>query len=135
MLLLADDGFALRRADTRVWVLTIDGHLTRKTMATSLAMIWAQPEWKQPWGFVVTMQAGATYDGDIRRHEVPPSNRRAVGTAFVSGNLVHRMVVNSIGLGLRLASNFDLSAHELEPDAIARMVREVAKAEAAGRSY
>ena len=128
------DGFEVRRVDPRIFMLTVTGNLSRAVMAQALAAIWAMPDWQQPWGLVVTMTEGSTYDSDILRHEIPSDARRAVGTTIVTTNVFHRMMVNSVGIGLRLA-RFHLTGHATEEEGIDKMAERVREALARKRSF
>ena len=128
------EGFEVRRVEPRIFVLSVTGNLSRAMMAHTLAVIWALPDWQQPWGLVVTMAEGSTYDSDILRHDIPADERRAVGTTLVTTNIFHRMMVNSVGVGLRLA-RFHLTGHATEEEAIERMSERVREAQARNRKF
>lgn len=122
--LLQGQGFEVHRADARIYVLRVSGNLSRTMMTQTLAAIWGLPDWTQPWGLVVTMDPKATYDRDILHHDIPPDDRRSVGAAIVTPNLLHRMMINSVSIGLRLAK-FHLTAHLTEDEAIEKMAQRV----------
>jgi len=119
----------------RIYVLDVYRHCSKALIAAALKAIWASPGWRQPWGFVVVMHPGTTYDGDIRSHEVPPNDKRSVGTALVSSNQLHRMVIKSIGLAYGAVSGFHLTAHATLEEGVAAQLGYVQKAEARKRPY
>jgi hypothetical protein len=133
--LLDDPTLRVEAVPGRVYVAWISGHFSLETMATVLDAAWGDPKWKQPWGLVLHIAEGVTYDTDLRHHAMPPPNRRAVGTAIVSAKQVHRMVVSSIGIGMRLAHGFHLSAHAEVEAGIAAQRQVVRTVEATGRDY
>jgi hypothetical protein len=81
------------------------------------------------------MHPGATYDGDIRTHEMPPDDKRSVGTCLVSSNQFHRIVIKSIGIAYGAVSRFHLTAHETLEEGIATQLEQVTKAEAKKRPF
>jgi hypothetical protein len=132
--LLQGDGFEVRRVDLRVFVLRVAGNLSRSMMTQTLAAIWALSDWSQPWGIVVTMDPKATYEVDVLHHDIPPEDRRSVGAAIVTPNLLHRMMINSVSIGLRLA-RFHLTAHLTEDEAIEKMTQRVLEVQAHKRNF
>ena len=128
------EGFDVRRVDPSIYVMGVTGNLSRAMMGSTLTAIWSVPDWAQPWGLVVTLDPKSTYDADILRHDIPPDHKRAVGAAIVTANVFHRMMVNSVGIGLRLA-RFQLSAHASEDEAIERMAQSILEAEARHRPF
>jgi hypothetical protein len=132
--LLLGDGFEVRRVDLRVFVLRVGGRLSRSMMTQTLAAIWALPDWSQPWGIVVTMDPEANYEVDVLHHDIPHDDRRSVGAAIVTPNLLHRMMINSVSIGLRLA-RFHLTAHLTEDEAIEKMTQRVLDVQAQRRSF
>jgi hypothetical protein len=119
----------------RIYVIDVFKHLTRALIATALKAVWGSPGWRQPWGLVVVMHPTATYDGDIRTHELPPDDKRSVGTCLVSGNQFHRIVIKSIGIAYGAVSRFHLTAHATLEEGIATQLGHVKKAEANKRRY
>jgi hypothetical protein len=133
--LAENDEMRVEELTGRIYVVRVFRCVSRGVLAAALKVIWASPRWHQPWGLVVEMDDDATYDGDVRQHEMPPNDRRAVGTAVVTCKQSHRMVIKSIGLGYGIVSRFILTAHEdLEP-AIAAQREAVARAQAKGRAF
>jgi hypothetical protein len=134
------DGAELRVSELpgRVYVIDHFQHLTRAILASAMASIWKSPGWRQPWGLVVVM-ADASYDatfgGDIRKHEVPPDDKRAVGTAVVTNKPLHRTLVSAIGIALKMVSGFYLSAHGALGDAVTAQRELITKAEARGTRF
>jgi len=118
-----------------VYVLDVLGLLGSKMMSRALAAIWGHPEWKQPWGFVILTHEGVRYEPDLRGYSMPPHDRRAVNTAVVSKQQLHRMVIGTIGISLRLAKSFPLEVFPDIHDAIEATRRHVAAARAQGRPY
>jgi hypothetical protein len=118
----------------RIYVVHVLQHLTFDVMAAALKVIWASPGWRQPWGLVIAM-GGSTYDGDIRKHSVPPDHQRAVGTAIFTTNPMHRVVIKAIGIGYSMVSRFVLTSHETLASAIAKQREEVQKAELERRPF
>jgi hypothetical protein len=136
MRVLAQDAeLRVQELPGRIYVLHVFKHLSRAVMAAGLRVIWSSPGWRQPWGLVVTIDEQATYDGDIRKHEMPPDDKRAVGTAVVTSRQGYRMVIKSIGIGFAMVSRFALSAHETLEEGIEAQRAAVARAEAKGRTY
>ena len=133
--MFGDAEMELVEVSGRVYVVHVLRHLTRGLLARALATIWAAPSWRQPWGLVLVMRDGVTYDGDVRKHEMPPDDRRAVGTAVVTASQLHRMVINSVGLGYRTMSRFVVSAHDTLEAAIEAQSKLVVSVEAARRRF
>jgi hypothetical protein len=122
----------------RIYVLDHFQHLTRAILAAAMATIWKSPGWRQPWGLVVVMgdaSYDATYDGDIRKHEIPPDDKRAVGTAVVTNKQLHRAVIGAMGIAFKMVSGFYLSAHGVLGDAVAAQRELITKAEARGKPF
>lgn len=132
--LLQGDGFEVRRVDLRVFVLRVSGNLSRSMMTQTLAAIWALSDWSQPWGLVVAMDPKATYDVDVLHHDIPSDDRRSVGAAIATPNLLHRVMINSVSIGLRLA-RFHLTAHLTEDEAIEKMTQRVLEVQAQRRNF
>lgn len=120
------DGVYLATAPARVDAAYVDAVLNH---------VWSQPGWAQPWGLVIDIKAAESYDPDVRKTRVPSKDLRAVGTAIVCTKSMHKMVIRSVGLGLRTMMGFDLSAHDEIDDAVEQMKRSVAACKAEGRSY
>jgi hypothetical protein len=133
--LLKSADMAVARTIGRIYVVDIFKHLTKGLMADALGAIWASPGWQQPWGMVVVMHEGATYDGDVRQHQMPPDDKRAVGIAIVSSSQLHRMVIKSIGLGYSLVSRFTMSAHATVEAGVETQLAQVQRAEANKRPF
>lgn len=129
------DGSSVHLAEGSVFVLRVHGVLTRADIEAALRTIWALPSWSQPWGLVVSFDAEGTYEPEIRLLSVPPVHRRAVATAVAAPRFMYRMVVHSIGVGLRLTSAFELTAHEREDEAIDHIAARVRHAHQANRRY
>jgi hypothetical protein len=119
----------------RVYVVDVYKHLTKDVMATALKSIWASPNWRQPWGMVLVMAEGATYNRDILQHEMPPNDKRGVGASIVSNNQLHRVVVKSAGLGYGMVSRFILTAHATLEQGIEAEREKVRIAEILKRPY
>ena len=66
---------------------------------------------------------------------MPPTDKRAVGTSIVSKKTAHRMVVSSIGIGMRIIQGFHLTAFADEQDGIDDQRRAVQNTRDSGRSY
>jgi hypothetical protein len=132
--LLQGHGFEVQRVDPRVFVLRVTGNLSRDMVAQTLTAIWALPDWSQPWGLVVTMLPKATYDRDVLHHGIPPDDRRSVGAAIATPHLLHRVMINSVSIGLRLAG-FHLTAHLTEDEAVERMAERVLEVHAHRRNF
>ena len=133
--LLEDAGMRLSSLSGRIYLMDVFQNLSRAVMGTALQTIWATPGWRQPWGFVIIMEDSATYDGDVRRHEMPPDDKRAVGTNIVTKKPVQRMVIKSIGLGLGLLSRFQLQASATLDEAVAAQLDLIKRAEGRNRLY
>jgi hypothetical protein len=116
-------------------VITVHVRLTRSVLARALQFIWHRQSWRQPWGLVVELPEGTTYDSDVRKHEMPPDDKRAVGTAVITASPVYRMVISSVGIAYRAVSRFVVSAHVEVADGIAAQRALVEQAEAEGRRY
>jgi hypothetical protein len=134
-LLLESPGMRIHQKPGRVYVMEVFENLTRLLIARSLEVIWATPEWRQPWGLVIVMHESATYDADVRQYEVPPHERRAVGTNIVTVKPLQRMVIKSIGVGLGLVSRFSLSASSTLDEAVAAQLALIKRAEEKKRPY
>jgi hypothetical protein len=134
-LLLEAPGTKVHQLPGRVYVMEVFQNLTRVVIAKSLEAIWATPEWRQPWGLVIVMHESATYDADVRQYDVPPNEKRAVGTNIVTVKPVQRMVIKSIGMGLGLVSRFSLSASSTLKEAVAAQLELIKKAEEKRRLY
>lgn len=105
----------LELQDGGIFVAQLPGHVCKQTIEMMLEEVWGHPNWKQPWGLVVVVPEGATYELDVRKTGVPGDDRRAAATAVVTSSIMQRAVVQTMGMGLRLASNFYLTGHaELE---------------------
>ena len=128
-LLLADDNIRVEELNGRVYTVLVARHITRDSLALALQTIWSSPRWRQPWGLVIDLQ-NATYDNDLRKHEMPPANLRAVGTAIVTSKQMYRIVIKSINLGLKMFSNYELSAHDHFADAVRSQRQAVERAQA-----
>jgi hypothetical protein len=106
------DHFAnLKVAEDGIFVAELPEHVSRQTIEVMLEEVWAHPSWRQPWGLVVVAGDGTTYDPDVRRTGVPGEDKRAAATAVVTSSMMQRTVVQTMGMGLRLASNFHLTGH------------------------
>jgi hypothetical protein len=134
-LLAADSDMRIEELPDRIYQLRVFRHISRALLAAALQVIWASPRWRQPWGLVIVVEDGATYDSDVRKHEMPPNDRRAVGTSVVTTKQMHRMVIKSIGIGYSLVSRFVMSAHENLEEAVAFQRDAVLKAVAEGRPF
>lgn len=123
----AGDQFAsLKVEEEGIFVAEMPAHVTRQTIESMLQEVWQHPGWKQPWGLVVVVEEGTTYDADVRKTGVPGDEMRAAATAVVTPSLMQRTVVKTMGMGLRLGSNFQLTGHaELSEalDAVRERVR------------
>jgi hypothetical protein len=134
-LLQSDGEMRVTEHAGRIFVITVHVRLTRGLLARALQIIWRRSSWRQPWGLVVELPEGTTYDSDVRKHEMPPDDRRAVGTAVITSNPVHRMVISSIGIAYRAVSRFVISAHSSLADGISAQRALVVQAEADNRRY
>jgi len=102
-----------------VYVLHVVRNLSRATLTASLEAIWGTPGWRQPWGMVVSFADDATYDGDVRSYEIPPTNKRSIGCSIVTSSQLRRMVIKSIGLGYAAVSKYVMTAHDTLDPAVA----------------
>ena len=133
--LAENDAMFVEEVIGRVYVVHVHHHLSKQLMAEALGIIWASPRWKQPWGLVIHMEEAATYDGDVRQHEMPPNHKRAVGTAVVTRKQLHRAIIQAAGLGYRMVSSFFLSAHDTVEQGIEAQRGYVQRAERANKKY
>lgn len=131
----SDLQFDLREVESRIYELSVDTHLTRRIIDAALDDIWSRPDWGQPWGLVVRVTPRVTYDSDIRTTPVPPDDRRAVGAAIVTPKAMHRVVISTIALALRISSQFLLSAHEERDDALRQISKAVQATRQAGKPF
>jgi hypothetical protein len=113
----------------RIYLIDVFRNLSLAGVSTALESIWGSPGWRQPWGLVIVMHDSATYDGDIRKHPVPPDDKRAVGTAIVTNKPLQRMVIKSIGLGLGLVARFVLTAEGTVDAAVKAQLELIKRAE------
>ena len=80
--------------------------------------IWADPAWQQPWVLVVVADASTTYEARVRDAKVPGHQKRALGTAVVTTRPMHKAVIGALSVGFRVATGFELTAHDDEAQAL-----------------
>ena len=115
----------LQVAEEGIFVAELPAHVSRQTIEIMLEEVWAHPKYSQPWGLVVVAPPGATYDPDVRRTGVPGKDKRAAAAAVVTESVMQRTVVQTMGMGLRLGSDFQLSGHSELSDALAAVRKSV----------
>lgn len=135
VVLLEADDVRVRRVPGPVYVANLLDYFSLDVMARVLEAAWADPEWAQPWGLVMVVERDVGYDTDLRHHAMPPADKRAVGTAIVSNKTAHRMVVSSIGIGMRIIQGFHLTSFATEQEGIDDQREAVERTRAAGRLY
>lgn len=127
--------YVVREVGSRIYELSVDTHLTRSIVDETLQHIWSRPDWQQPWGLLVTVTPQVTYDSDIRSTPVPADDRRAVGAAIVTPKAMHRVVISTIALALRISNKFSLSAHDERDEGLEEIRSAVEAARRANRPY
>lgn len=133
--LLDDAEMLVEEMMGRIYVVHVHHNVSKALLARALQVVWASPRWKQPWGLVIHIEEQATYDGDVRQHEMPPNDKRAVGTAVVTRKQLHRAIIQAIGLGYRMVSSFYLSAHDTVEQGVEAQRFHVERAERAHKPY
>ena len=101
----------LEAREDGIFVAAMPEHVTKQTIEIMLEEVWSHPEYKRPWGLVVVVEKGTTYDPDLRKTGVPGDDKRAAATAVVTPSSMQRTVVQTMGMGLRLGANFHLTGH------------------------
>ena len=123
------------QVEAGVYVARAPARLDSAFIDAVLERIWSAPDWGQPWGLIIDVRDAQSYDPDVRKTRVPPKDRRAVGTAVVAEKTMHRLVIRSVGLGLKTLTGFELSAHDELDGAIEHMRSAVATCREQGRDY
>lgn len=106
------EGLTLYRVEPGVYVQEVRGHLTAALMERSLRTAWDRPDFTTPYGVVHVIDAGITYDADIREFPDRPGIIAAAASVVVTDNALLRMVVAAIGIASRIKRGTRVSAYD-----------------------
>jgi hypothetical protein len=127
--------YRLSRHGDSVYVAHTAAHVSRQMVNEWLGIVWSDPQWKQPWAMITVLQEDSTYDLDLRDVPIPPPERRAVMTAVVSPKSLHRMVVNTMGIAMKISHRFQVISCSNLDEALQETRAALANAGRSGRNH